>query len=605
MSFRVNTNVPALFAQRQGVLNKSAINRSIERLASGSAINRAADDAAGLAISERMRSQVEGLQQGSRNVQDGISLLQTAEGGVQGILSSLQRMRTLAVQSANDTLTNSDRALLQIEMQELTEEMDRQSDTVNFNGRKLLNGLGEFQEEVTESYTVTSNIVNITNHGPITDDPSNAQVHPDGDRILYTRSEDELATMDINGGPIVPIPNTDSLNQVNFPTYSPDGSRIAFTDQIGLSTNIHVINVDGSGLQRIADVAGYPRWFPDGEKILFTAGVNDIRMKNADGTGPETVLVTGFTSPADIHPDGNQIVYGTAAGLNIRNLTTGANFALTANANDQLPVFSPDGSIVFWTRTAGLAREVFMKNADGSGPEINLSNSAGVREQLTDITPDLRKFVWEELGGTEDIFSQNTRLIVDLNSDVVDPSTLRVFNNGVELTQGVDYTLENPRKLRFTTASLPTNLDVITSTHSGAGLIIHDGANRDEIIRLSIPAMTNYALFGEDPGGSALAVPDITSQKNASKAITEIDRGIELVTATLAEIGAQQNRLDAAFSNNQSQTLNASASRSRIRDLDFASEIVEFTKRQILEQAGMSALQQANVAPQAVLQLLQ
>lgn len=138
--FRINTNVPALFAQRQLGVSNSMIQKNLERLSSGFRINKAADDAAGLAISERFRTQVNGLTQASKNIQDGISLIQTAEGGVETISDQLQRLRTLAVQAANDTLTTADRALLQVEVNEIIEEIDRQVSTVNFNNKVLLNG---------------------------------------------------------------------------------------------------------------------------------------------------------------------------------------------------------------------------------------------------------------------------------------------------------------------------------------------------------------------------------------------------------------------------------------------------------------------------------
>lgn len=138
--FRINTNVPALFAQRQLNVNNAALTNNLEKLSSGLRINRAADDAAGLAISEGFRTQVNGLRVSSRNIQDGISLIQVAEGGVTEITDQLQRLRSLSVQSGNDTLTTRDRALIQLEFNQLITEIDRQVNTVNFNTKVLLTG---------------------------------------------------------------------------------------------------------------------------------------------------------------------------------------------------------------------------------------------------------------------------------------------------------------------------------------------------------------------------------------------------------------------------------------------------------------------------------
>jgi flagellin len=137
---RINHNIAALNTYRQLNSASTAQSKSMEKLSSGLRINRAGDDAAGLAISEKMRGQIRGLEMGSKNAQDGISLIQTAEGALNETHSILQRMRELAVQSSNDTNTDADRGELQKEINQLTEEMDRIADTTEFNTKKLLNG---------------------------------------------------------------------------------------------------------------------------------------------------------------------------------------------------------------------------------------------------------------------------------------------------------------------------------------------------------------------------------------------------------------------------------------------------------------------------------
>jgi len=137
---RINNNIMALNAHRQLGINQGNGAKAMERLSSGLRINRAGDDAAGLAISEKMRAQVRGLKQASRNAQDGISLIQTAEGSLNESHAILQRMRELADQSANGTLTSEDRQALQGEFTELKKELDRIGNTTEFNTLKLLNG---------------------------------------------------------------------------------------------------------------------------------------------------------------------------------------------------------------------------------------------------------------------------------------------------------------------------------------------------------------------------------------------------------------------------------------------------------------------------------
>lgn len=140
MGLRINTNVTSINAQRNLNVSDTALSRSLEKLSSGLRINRASDDAAGLAISEKMRSQIGALDQSSQNAQDAISMLNTAEGALNETENILQRMRTLSVQGASDTLTTSDRANIQTELSQLSSELTRISNTTEFNTRKLLNG---------------------------------------------------------------------------------------------------------------------------------------------------------------------------------------------------------------------------------------------------------------------------------------------------------------------------------------------------------------------------------------------------------------------------------------------------------------------------------
>jgi len=141
ITMRIMNNIEAIFAARQLTLTNLKLNKSLEKLSSGYRINSAADDAAGLAISERFRSQINGLEQAQKNVQDGISLIQTAEGGLEELHTILQRMRVLAVQASNQTLTTSDRQLIQLEISQLLSEIDRMRSTVEFNGINLISGL--------------------------------------------------------------------------------------------------------------------------------------------------------------------------------------------------------------------------------------------------------------------------------------------------------------------------------------------------------------------------------------------------------------------------------------------------------------------------------
>ncbi|SEO59283.1 flagellin [Amphibacillus marinus] len=163
----INNNIPALNTHRQLGINQGNLQKSMEKLSSGLRINRAGDDAAGLAISEKMRAQIRGLDQASRNAQDGISLIQTAEGALDETHSILQRMRELAVQSSNDTNTEADRAELQKEVAALQEEITRIAETTEFNTQNLLGGELEvtFHIGANEGQAIQVSIEDMTAEG--------------------------------------------------------------------------------------------------------------------------------------------------------------------------------------------------------------------------------------------------------------------------------------------------------------------------------------------------------------------------------------------------------------------------------------------------------
>lgn len=167
---RINHNIAALNTYRQLTIGQSAAAKNMEKLSSGLRINRAGDDAAGLSISEKMRGQIRGLEQAARNAQDGISLIQTAEGALNETHAILQRMRELAVQAANDTNTTEDRQAIQDEANQLAKDLNRIANNTEFNTQKLLNGTGGpngdgsfvFQVGANENQTITLTIGDMT-----------------------------------------------------------------------------------------------------------------------------------------------------------------------------------------------------------------------------------------------------------------------------------------------------------------------------------------------------------------------------------------------------------------------------------------------------------
>jgi flagellin len=392
---RINHNIAALNTYRQLTTNNASGSKAIEKLSSGLRINRAGDDAAGLAISEKMRGQIRGLEMASKNAQDGVSLIQTAEGALNETHSILQRMRELAVQAANDTNDGSDRSQLQEEVDALIGELDRIAESTEFNGKTLLDGsLGAgFTGDITK--TLNCAALNVTAKG------------------------------NLAGGEAVTLSQT-----VTYAAESSGGAND------GALTNI-VFNLNVGG----------------------------------------TAAAVTFTR-ADLE-----------AGIISKEVAVGAN---------------------------GVKVELNVKDA------FELAASTG---------------------------------------------------NGA-------------------VAATPND----SLTFADNSITFHIGANASQNLEMSIGNLGSGAIY--------MGSVDITTQDNANNSISAIQKAIDKVSSERAKLGASQNRLEHTIANLGTAAENLTAAESRIRDVDMAKEIMEFTKTSILTQAAQAMLAQANQQPQGVLQLL-
>ena len=488
MGLRINQNITALNAHRNLVATDSALSKSLERLSSGLRINRAADDAAGLAISEKMRGQIKGLAQAIRNAQDAISLIQTAEGALNETHSILQRMRQLAVQAANDTLTPDDREQIQKEINQLIEELDRIGNTTEFNTKKLLNGQAGYA--VTEQNGVASGgtvIVNGVTYG-------------DGDAIA-AEDLDALVTR------MTPGTNT----------------------KAGVYTVVITQNATRAQIGGVAATDATVTY--DGTIVLNGVAINVVSGENLDNVVLKINNVKNLTG-VEAAVSGNSIVltsinYGSSATINV------------SGSNDLL-------------RDLGLT----------DGDETVLSDAG------TDIVGTINGKAAIGKGGTLTLVAPGDD--ADGLSITIDPSKL-------ELGSGAE--------LQFSAV-----------VDASGAVTLHIGANKDQTMTVSI----------RDMRAKALGVDQISvlSQTEAEESIAKIDLAINDVSTERSKLGAYQNRLEHTIANLGVAKENLAAAESRIRDVDMAEEMMEFTRSQILLQAGVAMLAQANTLPQAVLQLL-
>ena len=491
MGLRINQNITALNAHRNLTQTDNALSKSLEKLSSGLRINRAADDAAGLAISEKMRTQVKGLAQATRNAQDGISLIQTAEGALNETHSILQRMRLLAIQAANDTNTAEDRAQIQQEIDQLVKELDRIAETTEFNTKKLLDG--------TAGYETSAH---------------NGRV----------------------GGTTVSI-------VVNGVTYAA-GSVVSNPDLEALVTDITPGSKTEAGVYTVSITTNASR-AELGDASTAAAGTIGVTAAGALVINGVSVDIAADDDLANVILKINNVKSHT--GVIAEAASTGSGFGLS------------------------LTTEKY-----GSSATINVSGENALLQALG-LTA----------GGEQVLSAAGTDIVGEIGGDAA-------VGVGATLTgeNGLSVTID-PAKLKLDTG---TSIEFSAVVDTSGMVTLHIGANKDQVMDVYFNDMRAKTL-----GVEGLKVTDKTT---AEEAIATLDTAINKVSTERSRLGAYQNRLEHTIANLGVAKENLSAAESRIRDVDMAEEIMEFTRAQILLQAGTAMLAQANILPQSVLQLL-
>ena len=536
----VQHNITAMNTNRMLGISTKAQAKSTEKLSSGYRINRAADDAAGLSISEKMRSQIRGLKQASKNAEDGISLIQTAEGALNESHSILQRMRELAVQAANGTETNDDREAVNDEISQLQEELTRISETTEFNTMKLLDGSKAGSAATTGS-------------GPKFG-------------VVDSTLSGALVTSNVGGIKVATSANANTKAGQETAIWSKDGKTLTLN-----------LSLDKVYSQDEID------------ELLANAKQED---STATGTPAEVTITlkNGTFAATSATTDGTATAAGAKATSNTVSMTTdkfvGAQ-TVTFTANKYGKEFNGTTFDIAFDKAEG-KEEVETTNAikidntnaiTGGAYKIHLA--AGKEYTAEDIEDILAKagfdFDVELAGATPD-----------------EPNTL--FAQDGTATTGT-ITMDKGAGLGSTKAMW--GQDGYDGVSSGDGITLQIGANEGQTMSFSIGDMSARAL-GVD--GNKI---DLSTQDAAKKATTTIDAAIKKVSKARGEMGAIQNRLEHTIANLDTAAENTTSAESRIRDTDMATEMVEYSKNNILAQAGQSMLAQANQSNQGVLSLLQ
>lgn len=576
----INHNMASLNTYRQMSINEKNTSSSLEKLSSGLRINKAGDDAAGLAISEKMRGQIRGLDQASRNAQDGISLVQTAEGALNETHSILQRMRELSVQSSNGTATDADRKSMQDEFNQLTSEINRIGNTTEFNTQKLLNG-GMASNDGAKITQATSATINGGTAWAAADTSGQSgSIKVDG------------TTFDIS----------DVLDQ-DWTDYQGTGSAGTLDQFISELNNVT------SGGTKLSDVVTIGK-NAAGTGITFTAksegSASSITLSASDD---DSAVMLGYADAAALTAVGEVKGDPTLverAGIQATDALGASAVSIAANSTFSVKV----GSDSYVTVTMKDAKTYAVND-----PDANVAKAA-----MEDLVKDINAALQDA--------GLNGKVSASLSKDN-EVQFLSETGKDIIVKDGTNTPLVS--KLGFKDADSDDVIDetvgnvqqVVGPGTQGSGYTtkFQIGANTGQSMSLTINDMRAAALGITGNAGQqgftsensvtngtndikAEAALNISTKEDADKTIDVLDKAIATVSTERGKLGAVQNRLEHTIANLGTSSENLTAAESRIRDVDMAKEMMNFQKNNILQQAAQAMLAQANQQPQGVLQLL-
>ena len=541
---RIQHNIMAMNAYRNYNNNTSALSKNLEKLSSGYKINRAGDDAAGLAISEKMRAQITGLSKAQDNAKDGISLVQTAEGALTEVHDMLNRMYSLAEQSANGTYEDeTDRAQLQKEVVQLKTEINRIADSANFNGIELLDGsLSSAATGLTD--------VNVTG----------TATYQAGTEAVKGKFEVDLSKLTVT--------NSSTANQVVT---------------INIGTFTVAVTVNASTTMSGTDIA-------NAAAASFT----------------NATLATNGTTYKLLSSDGGKLVFEMASAPTASaaaSIQTGFTVSVTNATNDMVN----NGAYNVGSTTITTAQAATSSNlAKGTFTLANIVDGTAIKIGDTTYTFAVGKD--SKFTGAENVVDLTgyeasdanlpARAAEALSKAAASNSQVSVGynNNTVTLTEK-EGAIDHSKFDLTQTTGWAGFVQMGTSSSGSLTLQIGDTSDSFNQLTVSIKDCHTAAL--------GIADLDIGSQTGAADALNIIKDAINYVSDVRGTLGATQNRLDHTINNLSVMTENIQDAESTIRDTDIAEEMMSYTKNNILIQSAQAMLAQANQVPQGVLQLLQ
>ena len=601
----VQHNLTAMNSNRMLGLTTASQAKSTEKLSSGYKINRAADDAAGLSISEKMRKQIRGLTKASSNAEDGISAVQTAEGALQEVTDMLQRMNELAVQASNGTNSTTDRQSIQDEIDQLTTEIDRVAETTKFNETYLLKGNADG--------TSSSQLVNAHDAGlagKLVDNGKTAKFTVDsklneGDKVTIAGAEYTIGT-DAAGKS-----GTDGYKKIPA---AADITKVSAGDSITQkSTGISYTVVDKATVNDLT-----------GTDYEITAGKSTFTVTHADGSTSVYDAINNADDAKNViakelAAGSTQLKEGDSVTINGNTTTFLANTPATASDFADIISKLDDGAKVQIGRNDGNNTKTAVEYTVGSktdvvnkvytvadlanliqdGDDVNIATNAKDYDAINEAGA---KGITISTNGTVDVANKYTAVgnVKSENSDVISKA---------DALQKIAEELQKASSIGTdTAATVKNNNDGTFDINKGSvevkdklNFSLHVGADADMTnkITVNLESMSAAGL-----GIKGINVNDETGM-SATYAVDSIEDAIKKVSSQRSALGAVQNRLEHTIDNLDNISENTSSAESRIRDTDMAEEMVEYSKNNIRAQAGQSMLSQANQQTQGVLSLLQ
>ncbi|MFH2123540.1 MAG: flagellin [Pseudomonadota bacterium] len=725
MALTINTNVPSLNAQRNLGKSQTDLARSMQRLSSGLRINSAKDDAAGLAISDRMTSQIRGLNQAARNSNDGISLAQTAEGALQETTNILQRMRELAIQSANDTNSASDRTSLQAEVNQLKQEMTRIASSTSFNGRNVLDGSlnnAQFQVGANANETISFSIPSAV-AADLGINTLESTSTPAGTVITTIVPASTVSLFELT--PAAAANDTSTGNDVGIQTFTITNDITSTTAPLSITADMSAADIAALVTPAITTSTGWTATATSTATIGTLSADGNVGF-TLTGSGGTAVIAPTAVTAADlsalntaieaasastgIHStiSGNVITLTDATGADIKiadflNSAGGtvavSTVSLTSGGTDSTTIggtvtFTGPGSTAVssdaltggafsdtttpestttTTTTAAIGIEtatvaaadtgnnnVLAQTLNIVGPEgtrpavietgasaLTIAKTINLESAITGVTAEARTTATISnliSNGTIGFTLQGSNTpAIPISATVTtdDLSSLANAINDRTGTTGINASLSGDKKSITLTQAEGYDIKIGDYTHSnnvasdtititgnegdGVALAGDNASATDSTVvggEITFYSTGTFNVSSSLDGGlgslfnSASGVAnasvldsidfvDISTVAGASDAIKAIDGAISQIDTIRGDLGAIQNRFESTISNLMNVSENLSAARSRILDADIAQETSAMTKNNILQQAGVAILAQANQTPQLALQLLQ